>query len=689
MKKAMTNVDVAALAAELGALLPGARIEKAYQPDRDAVLLRLRRGGMGRLDLLYRLGTFVTLTKRPPENPDQPSMVAKILRNEYGNGRITAVRQLGFDRLLQMDVERGDGVRRLVLEVFGDGNLLLLNTDGTIFLPMRGAEHGARRLKKGEAYQPPPGGAEPFALDAAALQQRGSAASKDIVRFLALDLGFGPLWAEELCLRAGVQKNTAAAAATPADWDALHAAIKDLGDAIGRNDLAPALVYEEGELVDAVPFPMQRYPQPRFQYEEAPTFHAALDTFFCGAGGEDEDGADADDPRRIRYDEARGKLQRQVDQIAGAIEGFETEEAERLADGEMLFLRFQEVQAVLDQLQRARQDRPWAHIAAILDEARTRGDPAAQMVRELRPHDATAVLRLADLEGNERDVTIDVRLNVQENAEVHYDAAKKARSRREGAGTALTEARQRVAALEAKGLDGFGAAPKRAEAVQRHFWFEAYRWTVTPGGLLVVGGRNAAQNDAVVKKYLRDGDRYVHAEVHGAPSIVVRPADGSVATDVPEEELRLAGQFAVCASRAWRQFAQASAYWVTPQQVSKTPRSGEFVPRGAWIVHGKRNVMDHLPMEWAVGRVRFTGDGRPVTRGEEPTTRAISKLLGGPPEAVSTYATEWVRIVPGDMDPNDAAQALAERFGATMEEAQAALPAGPVRIVADSGGWAP
>jgi hypothetical protein len=120
---------------------------------------------------------------------------------------------------------------------------------------------------------------------------------------------------------------------------------------------------------------------------------------------------------------------------------------------------------------------------------------------------------------------------------------------------------------------------------------------------------------------------------------------------------------------------------VTPAQVSKTPRSGEFVPRGAWIIHGKRSVEDHLPLEWAVGVVEFGSDGTPVRAGEVAKGRAIRKLAGGPPQGLAPFCKEVVRYAPGAMDPNDVAQALAERFQVPIEDAQAALPPGPVQEV--------
>ncbi|MGB0652779.1 MAG: ribosome rescue protein RqcH [Thermoplasmatota archaeon] len=690
-KAALTNVDVAALAAELSQRLVGGRFDKAFQPAKDQVLLRFRVKGLGRQDLLVQMGSYATVTRRPPENPDKPSMVARILRNTFENARLVAVRQVGFDRVLRLELERGDGRRAIILELFGDGNLLILEPDDTILLPMRGADHGVRRLRKGEPYLPPPGSNRPFEMSEEQLRLAGAAAKRDVVRLLALDLGFGPLWAEELCLRADVAKNTKPSDLVSGQWAALHAAIQEVGAAVAANDLEPAVVFAGEEPVDAVPFVLERLPRPEFAYEEASSFIEALDTYFLGAGGdEDDDGEASDDPRRKRFEEAKGKLERQVAQMEGAIGGFEEDEERRRTDGDTLYASYQQAEALLAQLNGARERMSWQQVEATLAQARQAGDEAARKaaepVVELRPHTGEAVLALADMAGERREVLVDLRLTVQQNADAHYAAAKKAKGRRAGALTALEEARKRVTDLETAGLDAFGAAPEKKRDASRHFWFEHYRWTITPGGLVAVGGRSAAQNDAVVKKYLRDGDRYVHAEIHGAPSVVVRSPGGSP-LEPDEADLRAACQFAACSSRAWRQFSEASAYWVTPQQVSKTPRSGEFVPRGAWIVQGKRNVEAHLPMQWAVAAVTFNMGGEPLApdaadEAEAKGQKTVLKLVGGVPDVLRRYARhgDLVELAPGDIGPNDAAAALADRFQFDQEAAQAVLPAGPVTL---------
>lgn len=66
-------------------------------------------------------------------------------------------------------------------------------------------------------------------------------------------------------------------------------------------------------------------------------------------------------------------------------------------------------------------------------------------------------------------------------------------------------------------------AHKRSLQVARKtYWFEKFNWFITSENYLVLSGRDAQQNEVVVKKYLRPGDIYVHADLHGASSCVVR-----------------------------------------------------------------------------------------------------------------------------------------------------------------------
>ena len=160
-------------------------------------------------------------------------------------------------------------------------------------------------------------------------------------------------------------------------------------------------------------------------------------------------------------------------------------------------------------------------------------------------------------------------------------------------------------------------------------WFEKYRWFISTDGNIVIGGKDAKSNDLVVKKYLKEGDRYAHADVQGASSCIVKRLDyENKNLSIDEKTLEEACIFSACHSKAWKQFTEAQAYWVLPQQVSKTPQSGEFVPKGGFIIRGKRNFY-RCKLEFAVGEIKLNN------------TR---KIMGGPIEAVKKRADKYIII---------------------------------------------
>jgi hypothetical protein len=201
-----------------------------------------------------------------------------------------------------------------------------------------------------------------------------------------------------------------------------------------------------------------------------------------------------------------------------------------------------------------------------------------------------------------------------------------------------------------------------------------YRWIVTSDGTLVIGGKDAGQNEEIVKKYLAGGDTFVHADVHGASVVVVKGR-----TERMEEVVR----FAAAYSGAWRSgYGSVDVFAVSPDQVSKTPPAGEYVTPGSFIIRGERTWFRHVPLETAIGLA------------ETPHPAVI----GGPHASVEARAPIMVHLRPGRFEANDIAKKvvrmLRERIppnaqsvwkGAlTTEKVAAFVPPGGSEIVEEA-----
>jgi predicted ribosome quality control (RQC) complex YloA/Tae2 family protein len=117
-------------------------------------------------------------------------------------------------------------------------------------------------------------------------------------------------------------------------------------------------------------------------------------------------------------------------------------------------------------------------------------------------------------------------------------------------------------------------------------WFEKFNWFISTEGYLILSGRDAQQNDTLYKKYLRASDIYVHADISGASSCIVRAKLQQTANSISPLAIQEAGIMAVCRSSAWTNKVITSAWWVLASQVSKSAPTGEFLTTGSFMIYG-------------------------------------------------------------------------------------------------------
>ncbi len=256
---------------------------------------------------------------------------------------------------------------------------------------------------------------------------------------------------------------------------------------------------------------------------------------------------------------------------------------------------------------------------------------------------------------------------VRDSATTLFEEAKRLKGKLAGAEAALAETEgklRRAGELRPAGARPSGPGATGTAPPRKSHWFERFRWFFSSEGILVIGGRDATSNDLIVRRYLREGDVYVHADVHGAPSVIVKhPAPG--APGAGDTTLREAGQWGFCFSKAWRAgLASGTAFWVTPDQVSKAGASGEFVARGAWVIHGSKNFLRDLPAELALGTITVDGE---------------TLWTAAPPDAVRARGTIRVLLSPGEERERAVREVeLAREVGLTRERLQSLLPAGGI-----------
>ena len=108
-----------------------------------------------------------------------------------------------------------------------------------------------------------------------------------------------------------------------------------------------------------------------------------------------------------------------------------------------------------------------------------------------------------------KEIKIDISKSPEANASEYFDKAKEMERK----------AKRTKEILDTKPSKKPRKRKVKAENLE---WFENYRWFITSEGEVAIGGKDATTNERAVKKYLKNMDRYAHADVHGAPSVVLR-----------------------------------------------------------------------------------------------------------------------------------------------------------------------
>ena len=132
-------------------------------------------------------------------------------------------------------------------------------------------------------------------------------------------------------------------------------------------------------------------------------------------------------------------------------------------------------------------------------------------------------------------------------------------------------------------------------------WYEKYRWFLTTDDVLAIGGRDSSSNSVLIRRHMTENDYIFHAEVNGSPFFILKNANNKTSADLSQSIIETA-QATISFSRSWKDnLSSADAYWVYPSQVKKGAPTGQFLPKGAFIIEGKKNFVKNLEIKLAIG----------------------------------------------------------------------------------------
>jgi len=254
-------------------------------------------------------------------------------------------------------------------------------------------------------------------------------------------------------------------------------------------------------------------------------------------------------------------------------------------------------------------------------------------------------------------ITLNLKKKLEQSANEYFEKSKKSRKKAEGARDIVLKFKRELEELERKQQI---AEKKKTEKKQKapQQWYEKFRWFISSEGFLCIGGRDATSNEVVIKKHTDKDDIVFHTEAPGSPFFVIK-TEGKKPNEITMQETADA---TASFSRAWKLGVSAiEAFSVNPDQVSKQAESGEYMPKGAFMIRGKRNFYQGT-MAVAVGRLE---DGR---------------VMSGPESAVKTHCKEYAIVLQGRDKPSDCAKKIARKIKSEVDDVLRALPGGTCQV---------
>ena len=633
MKKEMSSFDVSSLVKDM-AVLEDAHMDKIYQWENN-VLFRINTKNDGKADLFFKDKKWLYLSPDRPETPTTPTSFATFMRKYLTNARIGKTRQVGFDRIVILEVFKADADYQLIFEMFGGGNVLLVQ-EGKIVNCLTQRTFRDRATRPGEDYVMPKERFNPMSADEKSFCDVFRTSESDTVRTLATVNNLGGQYAEEVCKRAGCEKSVPASEVTDTALAEMYKALRTITDQISEKS-EPTIFRKEGKIVDIAPVNLQIYDDCEKEFPE--TISLAIGKYIAEM---------ATAEKKEFKDPEIEKLKKRIEKQTETVQTYRQNAEKLKAQADSLYTEYQKVTELLTVLNEQSQKLNWEKL--------TEGALKIPYVDYIDPEKNRVAMKIGFL-----TVELDYTKNIDANASDIYAKGKNEAEKADNAEKALQDSQAELEKKQ-KGFDKKVAMELSKATPTKKFWFETYKWFITSEGKLVIAGRDTHSNDQIVKKHLKDPDVYVHADIHGAPSVILK--DGSKASD---QELREACWFALAQSKAWMAGSmEGGAFWAYPDQVSKTPNAGEFVPRGAFIVRGKRNWEYHLPLVLAVGEIEYEGS---------------RKIMCAPTEVIEKCSEKYYVIKPSKEKNGRINGDIAKAMEVPEEEISRILPPGSIEIV--------
>ncbi|MBM7614521.1 Rqc2 family fibronectin-binding protein [Alkaliphilus hydrothermalis] len=294
---ALDGIVVASIVKEMSSLLVGNKIEKVHQPEMDELMISIRSQGKNQKLLLSSSSQYtrVHFTNIAKENPIAPPNFCMLLRKHLQGGRIIAVEQPSFERMIKFVIESYDELnvlkqKYLIIEMMGKhSNIICVDAETNKILDsIKRVSFDVSRQRQvlpGLTYQLPPSQDKFNPLEVAGMEAFTEALKQNLQPpafkgIYTTFTGISPLVAREICYRANIPEDRPLLALEDKDFAALYHSFKTMMDNVGEGNFYPAIYIDDAKdkYVDFNVLPMEHLSY--YRAEKFETISELLDDFY-------------------------------------------------------------------------------------------------------------------------------------------------------------------------------------------------------------------------------------------------------------------------------------------------------------------------------------------------------------------------------------------------------------------------
>lgn len=339
MKKELSSIEIRVLIKELQRI-NGSYINKIYHPEKKTIVLSLRTSE-GKNNLYIKL-PFVWLSTKRIEMPEKISGFCGLLRKYLENSRIASINQIESERIIEIKFRKGEKEYKLFVELFGEGNIIICDKEKEIIAPLEQQEWKDRKIIAGEKYELPPAKENIFTLSMDEFKKKmndSEAVSKNMAMF-----GAGSVYAEEICLRSGIDKKKTNL--SEKEKEKIFSAFKNMLN----EEINPRAVYENGETKDIVPYSMNIYSQK--EQKRFNSFTDAIENEFMK-----EEKKEQKTKKTSKHEERILKTKNIIQIQQRSLVELEKNIKELQEKGDYIYNNYEKVKKILDELNKTRREK--------------------------------------------------------------------------------------------------------------------------------------------------------------------------------------------------------------------------------------------------------------------------------------------------------------------------------------------